>query len=151
MLSSVILGCPETSFQNYWNWSKDSSAIWAGFNTSENWRFSIPLPIPTTPQKCDGIQNPKNEAHTSYKPCKHDFNSCTESSRNLWQFKSREWCSRSGLSVAWSSLTETVYPFSLAVSPELMSSFPCSWNLPTEINIAALRSAYPVMIWETKR
>lgn len=45
---------------------------------------------------------------------------------------------------AKSYINEATYPFSLAISPELVSSFPCSWSLPTEINLAAVRSADPV-------
>jgi len=41
-------------------------------------------------------------------------------------------------------INEAKYPLSLAVSPELVSSFPSSCSLPTEINLAALRSADPV-------
>lgn len=61
-------------------------------------------PCPPLTQRCDGVQNPKNEKPTSYKLCKRDFASCTESSRNLWHLKSRERC-RSGPSLVLPSLT----------------------------------------------
>lgn len=151
MLSSEVSGCPETSFQNYWNLSKDSCAIWSGFNASEIWRFSIPQPMPTIhPKVWWGSESKK-------------WNTYQLQIMQTW-FCFLHWIKQKSVTLevqramqirpfsgfAKSYINETVYPFSLAVSPELMSSFPCSWNLPTEINLAALRSAYPVWFGRQK-
>lgn len=115
-------------------------AFWAGFDMSGIWRFCPPL----TPKVWWHSESQKNSYQLQI--------------LQIWFF-SLHWIKLKSVTLedqramqqirllpgfAKSYINEATYPFSLAISPELVSSFPCSWSLPTEINLAAVRSADPV-------
>lgn len=146
MFSSQVSRCPETCLQDYWNLSNvfavlfglDSICLGSGDSAA------LSLCQPLTPKVWWHSESQKNSYQLQM--------------LQIWFF-SLHWIKLKSVTLevqramqqirplpgfAKSYINEATYPFSLAISPELASSFPCSWSLPTEINLAAVRSADPV-------
>lgn len=86
-------------------------------------------------KKCSGVQNKEKKKHI-LQMLFFFSSSSIGSVLNLWYSKFGE-----RRSFAKSYISEATHPSSLAFSPELVFSFPCSWSPLAEINLTALRNA----------